>query len=104
MKDVFIVIIFIHLANIGNSQGYNFQDRQWNSGDARQNCSLKCRDECIQCMQPKKCDAGQAKCGEKPPAMHPVCPSDEICVPMGCICKFLVEIKIQYHNSSNYYN
>jgi hypothetical protein len=92
MKNIFILILFIHLANTGNSHGYSFQERQWKTGDARSNCTLKCQDECTQCIQPIKCQAGQARCGEKAPKMHPDCPADEICVPMGCICKFLVEI------------
>jgi len=102
MKNVFILIIFLHLVKIGNSQSYGshnfapgyypYLDRQWNTDDARQNCTLKCKDECVQCEQPKKCHTGQEKCGEKPPEMHPDCPSDDICAPMGCICKFLVEL------------
>ena len=83
MKTIFLLIIVIHLA-IGR---YTFIDRQFEDGDARQNCTEKCTEECEQCNVPKTCGASELKCGELPPEVHPDCPPDETCVPIGCICK-----------------
>jgi len=94
MRNLFVLVIFIHLV----MEGYSFQDRQWGADDPRQNCTVKCKDECTQCIQPKICNVEEVKCGEKAPEMHPDCPPDEICVPTGCICKFPYNLYITYHN------
>ena len=72
-------------------------ERQWNPEDAKQNCTLKCEDECIYCEEPNKCSDSEKKCGEEPPEKHPDCPPDEICIPDECLCKSFL-LKIQQHN------
>ena len=96
MKNSFVLVIFMHLA----IEGYAFKDRQWQADDARQNCTVKCKDECIQCIKPQKCNVGEIKCGETPPddRLHPDCPPDELCVPTSCNCKFRYNIYITYYN------
>ena len=83
MKQLFIFAIGIHYVICR----WTVNERQWLPEDARTNCSSKCNEECFACTLPKKCNDNQIKCGEKSPEVHPDCPPDEICVPIGCNCK-----------------
>ena len=65
------------------------EERQWIPEDERENCSMRCNEECVACTEPYKCTGDQVKCGEDPPKDHPDCPPDEICIPRGCLCKNL---------------
>ena len=69
------------------------EDRQWQDGDLRQNCTTSCTDECEDCADPILCDAEtEIKCGSEPQQNDIYelvinCPENEDCIPKGCECK-----------------
>lgn len=62
------------------------EERQWAEGDARQNCTETCWDECISCNEPSRCSEDEIKCGEESPENHLDCPPSEVCYPGNCFC------------------
>ena len=86
----FFTLLILANCVVGRFDSY---DRQWSPDDARQNCTLRCEDECIYCKDhpPNVCSDDEKKCGEEPPEDYPDCPPDEICVPDDCLCKFFYQ-------------
>ena len=69
------------------------EDRQWQDGDNRQNCTTVCSDECTECDEPSLCDPEtEIKCGETPQnndiyELVVNCPPNDVCIDKGCECK-----------------
>ena len=59
--------------------------------EAKQICETTCQQYCPNCTEPVRCDDTQTKCGVKPidPKMSQ-CPTDDICVPSHCECKYIM--------------
>ena len=63
------------------------EERQWEEGDNRQNCTILCEDECRECLEPTYCDENEIKCGEAALPGHEDCPKNDVCIPDNCNCK-----------------
>ena len=74
----------------------SINNRQWQEGDNRQNCTEVCSDECVACKDPVLCDEEtELKCGETPQdndiyELVVKCPPNDVCIPKGCECKLSI--------------
>ena len=70
-------------------------ERQWEDGDARQNCTRICTQSCQNCTEPITCSNLEHKCPQDESEITNDCPPNDVCVPIGCQCRFssLLHIK-----------
>ena len=89
LNHFFIFVLLLPLAFCETAS----EDRQWQEGDNRQNCTTVCSDECTECDEPSLCDPEtEIKCGETPQnndiyELVVNCPPNDVCIDIGCECK-----------------
>ena len=86
MKEMLRLSLFLLLLGSFVQCRFAPEERQWEDGDNRQNCTQNCIDECTHC-NPSKCSENEDYCGTTPSEIGPDCLPDEVCVPSGCTCK-----------------
>merc|ERR1719351_411981 len=62
-------------------------ERQWEDGDARQNCTRICTQSRQNCTEPITCSNLEHKCPQDESGITNDCPPNDVCVPIGCQCK-----------------
>ena len=89
LNHIFIFVLLLPLVFSETAS----EDRQWQEGDNRQNCTTVCSDECTECDEPSLCDPEtEIKCGETPQnndiyELVVNCPPNDVCIDIGCECK-----------------